>query len=186
MVKEAKVGIGRKLLDYFMPGDFMTVKDNLVKEVFLPSLKDTLVDMFCDTIRGVAYNDEAPARRQFSGGRFANNVGNNLRRANNSAKRFQSSIDEGTTLRRNEKLDYRNVKTKSRRDAEAIINYLNDIIGSSEYATVGDLYELLEWDQTPFVEKRGWYDLNYRIKTIREGNESWYLIIFPQPVDVRG
>ena len=170
-----------------MPGDFMAVKDNLVKEVFLPSLKDTLVDMLTDTIRGVAYNDETPKRYQFSGGRFVNSVGNNMRHAS-TTKRFQSSIDDGTTLRRNEKkLDYRNVKTRSRRDAEAIIKYLEDIIANSEYATVGDLYELLEWDQTPFVEKWGWYDLsNYRIKSIRENGENWYLIIFPQPVDVRG
>lgn len=186
-VKAAKVGFGRRVIDYFMPGDFMTVKDDLVKEVFLPSLKDTLVEMVTDIIHGVAYGNEAPARYKFSSGRFANSVGNNVRKNVNKNRFVQTSIDGGTTLRRNEKLDYRNVKVQSRRNAEEIIKYLEDIIKNSEYATVGDLYELLEWDQTPFVEKWGWYDLsNCRIKNIREDGEMWYLIIFPQPVDVRG
>lgn len=163
-VKVKKRSKGRKFIDLFINEDGADIKDYLLLEVFVPAVKDTILDLmnmiFYGRTRGsskrgstyVSYNSYSDGRRRPTGRPVRNGY----------------SFDD--------------IVVESRGEAEKVLDVLNEMIDRYGEATVADFYDLVGVTGNGYTDRSyGWKDLrNAYIQRTREG----YLFQLPRAMEL--
>lgn len=167
-----KKPLGRKFKDIIIEADFRSVTHYLFADVFIPAVKNTIVDATTKGIDRMIYGPQGSQRRGYSPRTTYNNPINRSYR-DSSAARYAPSV---SSMPRSSRLAREDFVLSSREEAELVLERMNDIIETYEVVSVADLNELVGFPTTHVDNEWGWTDLRTaHIGQIREG----FVINFP-------
>ena len=166
-------GLGEKLAETFLSEDVANVKTYILKDVIIPAIKDTIVDIVKNGIEMMFYGDTKVSRKGSSNGTY---VSYSSYYQPTSRSRSESSRSSSNT-----KSNTKDFIFESRGEAEKVLDTLTDIISEYQVASVADLCQLVgvtgEWTDN----KWGWYDLtSASVKRIHGG----YMLDLPKPTHI--
>ena len=170
-VKVKKKGEVRKFADVCVAEDANNVKDYLLNEVAIPAIKDTIIDLITNGITMLFKGETGSKTRRRSGDYVSyRDYSNRDRDRRESPSRGRFDLDDLV-------FDYR-------RDAEATLEQMDDMIERYGWATVLDLYESADLGASaPWTaNKYGWTSLrSAEVVKVRDG----YVIKLPKamPLD---
>lgn len=178
-----KKSMGRKARDAVVAADFKSVGSYLFHDVFIPALKNMIVDTAVRGIERTMYGERAIRTR--------NNIGN--RESRLTTHRYPYEQRHSDPLNRNRAIDAngRQISQRSvdreryilatREDADRVIDEMTDIIERDDFVTLATLKELIGVRSDHVDYKWGWRSLvGVQSLQVREG----YLIDFPSPIQV--
>ena len=172
-VKVKKKGEVRKFADVFVAEDAHNVKDYLIMEVAIPAIKNTIIDLITNGVTMLFNGDTGIKTRRRSGDYVSYRDYSNRDR---DRDRREVSVRG--------RFDLDDLVFGSRRDAEATLEQMDDMIDRYGWATVLDLYESADLGgSAPWTaNKYGWTSLRSAdVVKVRDG----YVIKLPkaQPLD---
>lgn len=166
-VKTRKKSVGKKLSDVFVSEDAGNVKSYILMDVIVPSVKKLICDVVIDTI--CMFFDGEPRRDRRDG-----------RRSNASYVQYSSYSrrDDRDRPRERERysnrFDYDEITFDTRRDAEAVLMRMKEILREYGIVRVLDLYDLVDMSAPYTASNYGWSNLTNAIVTkLRDG--SYYI-----------
>lgn len=159
-----------KFTDSFVSEDSSKIKDYILMDVLLPSIKKTLSDIITNSVDMLLFGGKNTAsnRNTMPGQRVS----------------YRSYYDKGSA---NQQYQYRSqynydeIILDNRGDADAVINEMNDIIRRYGFVRVADLYDLVGITGSYTDNNYGWTDLRYA-DVIRQ--RDGYLLKFPRPMPI--
>ena len=172
-VKVKKKGEVRKFADVFVAEDAHNVKDYLITEVAIPAIKNTIIDLITNGVT-MLFNGESSTKTRRRSGDYVS--------YRDYSNRDRDRDRRDVSVRNRFDLD--DLVFGSRRDAEATLDQMDDMIDRYGWATVLDLYESADLGgSAPYTaNKYGWTSLRSAdIIKVRDG----YVIKLPkaQPLD---
>lgn len=164
-VKVRKQSLASRVVHDFVVDDMPSVIQYVVMDVMLPAAKRTIADVVAQGIERMLYGDQAPAR--------------GARTGYTSYSSRSRPVDPRPALSRQARAthNFSSLVLSTRAEAENVLETLRSLISQFEFASVANLYELV--DQTPdFTDNKwGWYDLrSASIRMVRDG----YLLEMPR------
>lgn len=168
-VVSTKRPLGKKLADMFISEDIEDVKSYVIRDLIIPGIKNAIID-----IAEMIFFGERTGRRGSRSGKDRDRV--------SYASYYKSDDRRGSARRggrndreyeRNDRVDYRNIILRDRRDAEDVVDSLKRRIHEYGSATIADLLDLIEVTGKYTDNNWGWTD--ERDVGIRRVN-SGYLI----------
>ena len=159
----------QKVASMFIAEDLRTVRNHIIKDVAIPSLKNVIVDLVWKSINMVMFGDDRP--RTPSGTNYANtsrvSYNQYSNRSANPARPAAAPIN------------YQDVIFSSRGDADEVLNQMADALETYGNVSVADFYDLVGMTANYTDNKYGWYDIrNAYIQAVSGG----YVIKLPKPV----
>ena len=178
-VKTRRRSLSRRFSDIFFDQDAGDIKSYLFIEVFVPAIKNLILDIVNQGLGMKFYG---------SGRAYSNrsNGGNNQKTPYGSFFRPQSSQNNSPSKSRVEysrvSHDFDDIILESKGEADQVIDILNEAISQYGQATVADLYDAVG-KTTSFTDNSfGWFDLKRaRSVRVRDG----YLLDLPRPVSLK-
>lgn len=156
------------LADTFITEDVENVKQYIIMDVIIPTVKDTVLEMIRMFFYGgtgkssSSYRKNRPSYRDY----YDNDSGRKTRQAN---------------YRRDGGLNYEDIIFKTRMEASEVLDILNDTIDQYEIVTVSDLHDLAGIIGPHTGNRYGWSNLNSaKIIRVRDG----YLLELPKPLPI--
>lgn len=165
-VKTKKKSGANKFSDVFVTEDISSVKDYILYEVLLPAAKKTLSEIVSNGIDMLLYG-ETKSKSKSRGNKVS------------YSKYYDDREDDyrRSSRRRAVGYDYEDVILESRREAEEVLNRMEDLIDSYGVVSVADLYDLVGISGKYTDNKYGWTNLrDADIERTRDG----YLLVFPR------
>lgn len=165
-VKTKKKSGANKLSEVFVTEDISSVKDYILYDVLLPAAKKTLSEIVSNGIDMLLYG-ETKSKNKSRGSKVS------------YSKYYDDREDDyrRSSRRRAVGYDYEDVILESRREAEEVLNRMEDLIDSYGVVSVADLYDLVGVAGKYTDNKYGWTNLrDAGIERTRDG----YLIVFPR------
>lgn len=165
-VKTKKKSGANKLSDVFVTEDISNVKDYILYDVLLPAAKKTLSEIVSNGIDMLLYG-ETKSKSKSRGSKVS------------YSKYYDDREDDyrRSSRRRSLGYDYEDVILESRREAEEVLNRMEDLIDSYGVVSVADLYDLVGISGKYTDNKYGWTNLRGAdIERTRDG----YLLVFPR------
>lgn len=148
-----------------------SIFENVVVDVLVPALKNTLTDMVTQSVERVLYGEVRS--------RSAGTGRTNYTTYTSPGYKKQQEAARSMSRTQRSSFDFGDLILPSRAEAEDVIEALRDLISQYEMATVNDLYERVGITASFTDEKWGWTDL--RSASVRLVNGG-YLLILPRPV----
>lgn len=149
-VVQLKEPLGKRLMNTFIKEDIRDIKDFILYDWIIPGIKAGVLNMI-----SLAFFQETYDVRR----------GHPQKRDRYDPKVSYSSFYRGEDRRRYEcperrapKLDYRNVIISYREDAEIIVDTLKQRIRDYDFATIADLFQLIDADSEFTDNNWGWDD----------------------------
>lgn len=137
-----------KIASTFLTEDIDTVKNYVVKDVIVPTIKKTIVEIITNGINILLYGD--------SGSQSKTTVASKI--SYNSC--YNSNVRKDTD-RLYSGFDYDKIEYKTRGDAQMVLYAMEESIEKYGFVTVGDYYDLSEVTTDNYaVCKYGWTDIN--------------------------
>lgn len=162
---------GKKFVEQLFQGDLNTVQKSVLKDIILPSIRDTLWGVIERAVRGVIYGESEPDRR--GDGRSIP-----ARRVDYTRFSRDSRPSRDYDRDRDDILDFGEVCLEKRSDAEALFDQLRSFIDRYGWVSVMQVYELLG-EKTKYTDRNwGWRDL--RGTDIVNGR-GCYILRLPRP-----
>ena len=165
-VKTKKKSGANKLSEVFVTEDISSVKDYILYDVLLPAAKKTLSEIVSNGIDMLLYG-ETKSKSKSRGSKVS------------YSKYYDDREDDyrRSSRRRAVGYDYEDVILESRREAEEVLNRMEDLIDSYGVVSVADLYDLVGISGKYTDNKYGWTNLrDADIERTRDG----YLLVFPR------
>ena len=161
-----KKSFGEKLKEVFIGEDIQNVGDYILKEVVVPTIKNTIVDIIQNGISLLIFGESSSKNRRRDGqyvsyGSYSSNSSRDRRRDD----RRDSYSDKGDLI------------FNSRSDAQAVLDRMLDIVDTYGACTVGNFYELADVPSNYQDRKWGWTDLRYA--DVRMARGGGYYIDLP-------
>lgn len=157
---------GRKLRNAIISEDVGDVKDYILMDVLIPSIKKTLLEMVTGGL-------------EMS---FGGNVRDTRKKRSGTTRVSYSSYyddDDRPRRRRASAFDLGDVEFDTRGEAELVLDSMEDILDRYRTVTVFDYYELSGLDPRHTYRNYGWASLrNARVISVRGG----YIIDLPKPM----
>ena len=162
-----KKSLRQKFIDTFISKDVKDLKHYILLGVIVPTIRDTIINVVETTfnVDDLGYFDRGGYGRRPSDYDRRYPYGSMYRSRGYS--RSQYSYDGRRDYRddylyssSNDKVDYKNIILKDRRDAEAIVRDLRERVRSFHQASVGDLYDLLDISGSNVDFDWGWTEEN--------------------------
>ena len=171
-VSVKKKSEGRKFMETFFQGDLDKVSTSIWSDVVVPMIRDMLWGALERAGRGIIYGDfESRSRRD--------NDNNSIRARQVDFTRYSKPRDRKYDYERSEDVyNYGELVIESRRDAEAILDRMNELLDSYRWVSVAQLYELANLSSKYTDRNYGWRDLRDAYITTTRGG---YLIKLPRP-----
>ena len=165
-VKTKKKSGANKVADVFISEDISNVKDYIIYDVLLPAAKKTISEIVSNGIDMILYG-ETRSKSKSRGSKVP-------------YSKYYEDRDEDyrrTSRRRAVGYDYEDVILESRREAEEVLNRMEDLIDTYGVVSVADLYDLVGISGNYTDNKYGWTNLrSARVERTRDG----YLIYLPK------
>lgn len=165
-VKTKKKSGANKLSEVFVTEDISSVKDYILYDVLLPAAKKTISEIVSNGIDMLLYG-ETKSKSKSRGSKVS------------YSKYYDDREDDyrRSSRRRAVGYDYEDVILESRREAEEVLNRMEDLIDSYGVVSVADLYDLVGISGKYTDNKYGWTNLrDADIERTRDG----YLLVFPR------
>ncbi|MCC8151381.1 MAG: hypothetical protein LIO96_08000 [Lachnospiraceae bacterium] len=167
--KTKKKGEMRKLAEVFVPEDTESVKSYIFEDVFVPAVKDILLD----TVKALlGVGDSGSSRKRTGASRV-------------SYQKYYDGRDrrEERSSRRRVGYDYDDVILETRADAVEVLDGLDEAIDVYGVVSVADLYDLAGLEHNYTDNKYGWDDI--RSASIVRLRNNEYMIKMPKakPID---
>jgi hypothetical protein len=155
--------LGKQFKSTFFGGDANTAVQYVIFNVFIPSVRDAMVEGASSWIEKLVYGDARPRRGPMSNPLGQVNYASRFRQTGPPGPQQQSSMPQAL----------------SRQEAEEVLDRLFDLISKYDTATVADLYELTGLASSHIDHKWGWNSLRgASIGRVRGGG---YLLNLPEP-----
>lgn len=153
-----------KFIGNFISEDANNVGSYLFTDVIVPGIVKIITDSLKDGI-DIVFKGSTSRNNRNSGGYQGNYVSYNNYSSRNDTQRRTT-----TTKQVHSPSD---ITLPSRRDAEAVLNQLNDILQSYGAVTVADLYDSVGITHSFTDVKYGWTDL--RNADVARDGDGWYV-----------
>jgi hypothetical protein len=164
--KTRKKGEVRKLADAFIAEDVKSVKDYINQDVLIPAAKKAIVEMVDSGINMLIYGESKPRNKDRNNSRVS------------YTKYYERERDyERGTRTRVRGYDYDDIILDTRREAEEVLDRMQDLIDTYGMVSVADLYDLVGINGSYTDNKYGWTRLrDADIQRVRDG----YLLKLPK------
>ena len=158
----------KKFTDVFIAEDVTSVKNYIINDVLIPAAKKAISDIVTNGIDMILYGEaRGKDRRRDSGSRVS------------YTKYYERDRDRDYDRNRSRRsvYDYDDIILESRREAEDVLNRMDDLIDAYGMVSVADLYDLVGITGNYTDNKYGWTNLrNAEVRRTRDG----YLIKLPK------
>lgn len=176
-----KKSASKKFLSNFIEEDSVTVKETLLKDVFVPTIKDLLLSLITGGMKMFLYGDTDAAsyrgRRERYGSSHTPYYSYHDRRRDRDAEREMP--------RRRAGFEYDDILLDDLDEAEEVLSRMEDLIATYGIVSVLDYYELCGYEPkiTSTCSNFGWTSLKNAQPT--RLNTGEYVIRFPRalPID---
>ena len=170
-----KETVAKKTVTRFFGGDPKDVAIYTLRDVLLPALKETLLDIICKGSERLIMGDNAPINRNFRlhNGRI------------DQYTSYNSMYDGPSRLnvnRARSRYDFADILIDSRPKAEDILSRMNDLLDNYGVVRVSDFYNEVGVTGVYTDQNWGWTDL--RGSSVRQVRGGW-VIEMPQAKDIR-
>lgn len=156
----------RKLADVFIAEDVHSVKDYIVQEVLLPAAKKAISEMVSTGIDMLLYGESKSKNRNR----------NESRVSYTKYYERERDYDRGTRTR-TRGYDYDDIILDTRREAEEVLDRMQDLIDTYGMVSVADLYDLVGINGSYTDNKYGWTHLRSAdVQRVHDG----YLLKLPK------
>lgn len=153
----------RKFTDIFVAEDMDSVKDYLVNDLAIPTLKNLFVDLIQNGIEMAILG----SRRGTSGRGVRHNDSYSYRDYNSYSR---NNDRPSSTVKPRNRFDYDDIVFDNRGDAERVLDQLQFVIDKYTYARVSDLYDMCELTAPYTAHDYGWTSLaRARVVPVRGG-----------------
>ena len=163
-----KKSIGRKMFDTFVQEDAGTVKNYILTDVVVPTIKRAIVD----TVQLVLYGHTSSNNR--NGSNRSTYVSYEQYYARDPRNR-QRTVDR----RANSVYECQEVTLEDRGDAEDVLRSMNNLINIYRVVSVADLYDLVGMPTNYTDNNYGWTDLT-GTRIIRD-RDGYFILDLPKP-----
>ncbi len=159
-----------KFTDVFISEDIANVKSYILMDVLVPAIKKAVSDIVTNGIDMILYGESGRSKNRSSGSKISY-VNYYDRRSDD--KRY----DEPRNSSGRGGLNYDDLKFERRRDAEAVLDQMAEVIDRFGFVTVSDMYDMADVT-APFTgNKYGWTSVrNAEVLSSRDG----YIIKLPK------
>lgn len=138
-----------KFTDVFISEDITNVKSYILMDVLVPAIKKAVSDIVTNGIDMILYGESGRDRSRSSGSKIS--YVNYYDRKNNERR-----YDEPRSSTARDTLGYDEIKFESRRDADAVLDQMSEIIENFGFVTVSDMFDMVDVT-APFTGNRyGW------------------------------
>lgn len=178
-IKTRRRSLSRRFSDIFFDQDAGDIKSYLFIEVFVPAIKNLILDIVNQGL-GMKFYGSGRAYTNRSNG------GNTQKTPYGSFFRPQASQNNSPSKSRVEysrvSHDFDDIILETKGEAEQVIDILNEEISQYGQATVADLYDAVGKTSKFTDNSFGWFDLkSARPVRVRDG----YLLDLPRPVSLK-
>lgn len=165
-----KKPIGKKLLGLFISEDVPNIKDYILYDVLIPTIRSTIVDTIKNTTDMMFF------------GKIQNSNRRNDTRSYTSYSNYYKD-DKPRYARVARQFDVEDVIFETRADAEEVLATMRDLIRRYRCASVADFYEASGVQGNGYTDRDwGWFNLdNVRVVTYKN---DW-IIDLPRPEDIK-
>ena len=168
-LKRKKKSEVRRFADIFLPEDVENVKNHVIYDVIIPSVKKVILD----TVDTWLYGENGSSKKSSTGSRFSYERCYDDR--SGSGNRSKSASPKASYA-------YDDIVLNNRGDAEAVLDQVAEIIERYDFVTVADLNESLGITGRYTDNNWGWYSVaNARVDRLRGGG---YMLRLPKPVAI--
>ena len=156
----------QRLAGDFIAEDVHSVKDYIIQEVLLPAAKKVISEMVSSGIDMLLYGESKPKNRDRRDSRVS------------YTKYYERERDyERGTRTRVRGYDYDDIILDTRREAEEVLDRMQDLIDTYGMVSVADLYDLVGINGSYTDNKYGWTHLRSAdVQRVRDG----YLLKLPK------
>lgn len=155
----------RKFADTFIAEDITSVKDYIIMEVLLPAAKKAISDIVTNGIDMILYGET----RSKSKSRES--------RVSYTSYYKDRDYDRPARSRGRYGYDYDDIILDTRKEAEEVLDRMDDLIDTYGMVSVADLYDLVGISGNYTDNKYGWTNLrNADVQRVRDG----YLLKLPK------
>lgn len=157
----------KKITESFISEDAGNIKDHVLGDVLIPSIKKALYDIVVDGFSMALWGETG-----------------HVKKSKGSRVSYESMYDRGKRdsrgSKRRDAYDYDDIIVDSRQEAEEVLSSMDEIIDRYDMVSVADLYELVGITDTSYTANDyGWFDIrNARAVHVREG----WLLKMPKAV----
>lgn len=172
VVKTRKKSEIRKFADVFVAEDAHTVKNYLVQDLLIPSIKNTILDLIIEGATIIFKGEPGRARKSSSNVDYVS-----YRRYADRDRRDERPY---SSVRSNYGLD--DIVLESRGEAEKVLSCMDEMIDTYGFVSVADLYDLVGKSCNYTDNNYGWTSLrNAEPVRVRDG----YVLRLPKalPID---
>ena len=157
----------RKFTDVFIAEDVTSVKGYIFMEVLVPAIKKAIFDIITNGIDMILYGE--------NGNKSKNTTASKI-----SYRNFYTQPKATNTIKNNRAaLEYDDILFESKKDAEAVLSEMENVVDKFEFVSVGDLYDLADISTNNYaVNKYGWNENIHSATVVR--TRDGYIIKFPK------
>lgn len=159
----------RKFLDNFISEDVANVKDYLVKDIVIPTIKDTIWAAITNSVEMVLFGGTGRARRSgsISSRRPSDYISYSSYSSDSRSSRSYRDRREEEEISRN-RFDPEDIVFKYESDAVAVLDQMAEVIEAYGKVTVNDLYDMVDRTPPAYTATRyGWTYLDGGCKPVR-------------------
>jgi hypothetical protein len=166
---KTKTNNARKLTDIFISEDVSNVKNYIIMDVIVPSIKKAVYDLIVGTLDMSLYGGRGGGKRP-----TADKI--SYRDYSNASRRDERSYGSTRTA---SGYSYDDIVVETRGEAESVLARMDEIMEEYEQVRVADLYDLVGISGDYTDNKYGWTNIrNARVVRTRDG----YKIEMPRAI----
>lgn len=157
----------RKFTDVFIAEDVTSVKGYIFMEVLVPAIKKAIFDIVTNGIDMILYGE--------NGSKSKNTTASKI-----SYRNFYTQPKTTSAVKNNRAaLEYDDILFESKKDAEAVLSEMENVVDKFDFVSVGDLYDLADISTNNYaVNKYGWNENIHSATVVR--TRDGYVIKFPK------
>ena len=162
--KTKKKSEAKKLVGAFVQEDVTSVKDYIINDVLIPAAKKAITDIITNGIEMLLYGETRSKSKDRS-------------TKVSYTKYYDRDYDRPARSRGRYGYDYDDIILDTRKEAEEVLDRMDDLIDSYGVVSVADLYDLVGISGNYTDNKYGWTNLrNADVQRVRDG----YLLKLPK------
>lgn len=174
--KLKKKGAAQKFADVFLSEDVATVKDYILTDVLIPACKKALFDIVTNGFDMLLYGEAGRTKKASGASKVSYRSYYNRE---SGAKEHVFNPRSGARCG----YESSDIVIDNRRDAEEILNRMDELIAAYGIASVSDMYEFAGIDGDYTDCKYGWTDISGANIVRSRDNDGW-LIKMPKAMPI--
>lgn len=174
-VKVKKKGAVESAVDAFVNEDIPNIKQYLISDVIIPTIKNTIWDAFTNTLDMVLYGGTGRARKNVPGSSRVPYVSYNKMSDN------RAGSSRGSDDRMRSRYDFSYIVFSNKQDADEVLRQMDAIMDEYKLVKVADLYDLVGEPCNHVDFNYGWQ--NIRNAQVMRGRDGYYIQL-PKPLPI--